>query len=157
MAGIGSSQRPPSGVGANCDSILPMWRTPALPKHQQGQDCSEPNGEKRTSSWVLSLLFTAACSSPLTQYTSTLSATAFIVLHEPITIWRSHMIYSWTKTNKNKIKHKAKQLSMHPREFLDTSLPLYCSQLPLYCRRVGCAKKNTDNSLTIQVFKQHRP
>lgn len=64
---------------------------------------------------------------PCTWYISTPPATGFLVFHVPIAIWRSHMIYSWTKPNKNKIKHKAKPLSMHPREFLDTNCNADCS------------------------------
>ena len=74
--------------------------------------------------------FSAHCSRlvrPCTWYVSTPLATVFLVFHVPIAIWRSHMIYSWTKTNKNKIKHKAKPLSMRPREFLDTNCNADCS------------------------------
>lgn len=44
-------------------------------------------------------------------------ATGSLLFHVPIAIGGSHMIYSWTKPNKNNIEHKAKLLSMHPREF----------------------------------------
>lgn len=64
---------------------------------------------------------------PWTWYVSTPPATGFLVFHVPIAIWRSHMIYSWTKPNKNKLKHKAKPLSMRPREFLDANCNADCS------------------------------
>lgn len=60
-------------------------------------------------------------------YFSTPLATGLLVLHVPIAIWRSHMIYSWTKPSKTKTKNKAKPLSMCPREFLDTNCNADCS------------------------------
>lgn len=64
---------------------------------------------------------------PCTWYASTRPATGFLLFHVPIAIWRSHMIYSSTKTNKTNIKQKAKPLSMCPREILDTNCNADCS------------------------------
>lgn len=116
-------QRPFSSPGGNWGSVSLVWEALPLSSHCKNQDCSDPNWAKSSWSEVAQVGWVPGMST-LQQAGQTWHRvcscskgdTGSLLFHVPIAIWRSHLIYSWTKPNKNKIKHKAKLLSMHPRE-----------------------------------------